>query len=118
MQIETTTFPAPEPNQNILHKAYFVEQICLLLAIQIVLINLLSHVFSLVGKLLPASFLHMRSSSALAVLCATVAMFLTETGRPSICIASAEFLPALRHSSRLQGSGRPHSKLSRSSINS
>jgi diguanylate cyclase (GGDEF)-like protein len=82
MQIETTTFPAPEPNQNILHKAYFVEQICLLLAIQIVLINLLSHVFSLVGKLLPASFLHMRSSSALAVLCATVAMFLTETGRP------------------------------------
>ena len=82
MQIEATTFPAPEPNQNILHKAYFVEQICLVLAIQIVLINLLSHVFTFVGNLLPASFLHMRSSSALAVLCATVALFLTETGRP------------------------------------
>jgi diguanylate cyclase (GGDEF)-like protein len=81
MQIEATTFPVPEPNQNLLHKAYFIEQISLVLAIQIVLINLLGRVFPFVENLLPVSFLHMRSSSALAVLCATVAMFLTEVGR-------------------------------------
>src|SRR5579863_2328542 len=81
MEIEARTFPVPEPNQNLLHRAYFIEQICLVLAIQIVLINLLSHVFTIVGNLLPAVFLHMRSSSALAVLCATVALFLTEAGR-------------------------------------
>ena len=81
MEIEARTFPVPEPNQNLLHRAYFIEQICLVLAIQIVLINLLSHVFTIVSNLLPAGFLHMRSSSALAVLCATVALFLTEAGR-------------------------------------
>jgi diguanylate cyclase (GGDEF)-like protein len=95
MQIEATTFPVPEHNQNILHKAYFVEQICLVLAIQIVLINLLSRVFTFVGNLLPASFLHMRSSSALAVLCATVAMFLTETGRPQRLHRTGKILAGL-----------------------
>jgi diguanylate cyclase (GGDEF)-like protein len=81
MQIEASTFPVIEPNQNLLHKAYFIEQISLVLAIQIVLINLLSRVFTLVENLLPAGLLHMRGSSALAVLCATLAMFLTEAGR-------------------------------------
>jgi diguanylate cyclase (GGDEF)-like protein len=81
MQIESTTFPVLESNQNLLHKAYFIEQISLVLAIQIVLINLLSRVFTQVENLLPAGLLHMRSSSALAVLCATVAMFFTEAGR-------------------------------------
>src|ERR1700758_1930108 len=95
MQIEATTFPAPEPNQNLLHKAYFIEQICLVLAIQIVLINLVSRIFTFVGNLLPASFLHMRSSSALAVLCATVAMFLTETGRPQHLHRIGKILAAL-----------------------
>ncbi len=95
MQIEATTFPAPEPNQNLLHKAYFVEQICLVLAIQIVLINLLSHVFTFVGSLLPASYLHMRGSSALAVLCATVALFLTEAGRPQQLYRMGKILAGL-----------------------
>jgi diguanylate cyclase (GGDEF)-like protein len=81
MQIEAPTFPVHEPNQNVLNRAYFIEQICLVLAVQIVLINLLSRVFALVDNLLPAGLLHMSSTSALAVLCATVAMFFMETGR-------------------------------------
>ncbi|HMG86144.1 MAG TPA: GGDEF domain-containing protein [Terracidiphilus sp.] len=80
MQIEST-FPAHEPNQNLLHKAYFAEQICLALAIQIVLINLLSRVFVVVNNLLPAGMLHMRVYSALAVLSATLALFFTEGRR-------------------------------------
>ena len=81
MQIKATTFPVLEPKQSLLHKAYFIEQISLVLAIQIVLINLLSRVFTLVENFLPAGLLHMRGSSALAVLCTTVAMFFTEAGR-------------------------------------
>ena len=57
MQIEATTFPVQEPNQNLLLRAYFMQQICLVLAIQIVLINLLSHVSTIVGHLLPAGLL-------------------------------------------------------------
>lgn len=81
MQIEATTFPAHEPNQNILHKAYFAEQICLVLAIQIVLINLFSRLFSVLGNLLPAGMQHMGIFSSLAVLCATLALFFTEGKR-------------------------------------
>jgi diguanylate cyclase (GGDEF)-like protein len=81
MQIEATTFPAHEPNQNILHRAYFAEQICLALAVQIVLLNLLARIFPVVNNLLPAGMLHMRVYSALAVLSATLAFFFTEGKR-------------------------------------
>ncbi len=81
MHIESSTFPAPEPNQNLLHKAYFVEQICLVLAVQIVLINLLSRVFPVVDNLLPAAMLNMRVFPAFAALSATLALFFTESRR-------------------------------------
>ncbi len=81
MQIEATTFPVHEPNQNILHKAYFAEQICLVLAIQIVLINLLSRIFGVLANLLPAGMQHMGIFSTLAVLSATLALFFTEGKR-------------------------------------
>jgi len=78
MQTRSRTFPVQEPDQNVLHRAYFAEQICLALAAQIVLINLLSHIFSGVDHLLPAAMLHMRISTALFVLSATLALFFTE----------------------------------------
>lgn len=81
MQIEATTFPVHEPNQNVLHKAYFAEQICLVLAIQIVLINLFSRIFGVLANLLPAGMLHMGIFPSLAVLCATLALFFTEGRR-------------------------------------
>ena len=81
MHIESRMFPVDGPNQNLLHKAYFIEQICLVLAVQIVLINLLSHFATFVSNLLPALMLHMRASSVLAVLCATLALFCTEPNR-------------------------------------
>jgi len=79
--MESTTFPAHEPKENLLHKAYFAEQICLVLAVQVVLINLLSRAFTVVNNLLPEGMLHMRVVSALAVLCATLALFFTEGKR-------------------------------------
>ncbi len=81
MQIGSNTFPVQEPDQNVLHRAYFAEQICLALAVQIVLINLLSHIFSGVDHLLPAVLLHMRISTALFVFFASLALFFTEARR-------------------------------------
>lgn len=81
MQIEATTFPAHEPNQNILHKAYFAEQICLVLVIQIVLINLFSRIFGVPANLLPAGMHDVGIFCSLPVLCATLALFFTEGRR-------------------------------------
>ena len=95
MQIEATTFPVLEPNQNVLNRAYFIEQICLVLAIQIVLINLFARVFVVVNNLLPAGLLQMHSTSALAVLCATVSLFFTEAGRSKRLRGIGKILAAL-----------------------
>jgi diguanylate cyclase (GGDEF)-like protein len=95
MQIKATTFPAHEPNQNILNGAYFAEQICLVLAVQIVLINLLSRIFPVVNNLLPAEMLHMQVYSAVAVLSAAMALFFTEGGRHRKVHRSGKILAGL-----------------------
>ena len=95
MQIEATTFPAHEPNQNILHRAYFAEQISLALAVQFVVANLLSRLFPVVDNLLPAGLLHMRVFPALAVLSATLALFFTEGGRYRNLYRAGRFLVGL-----------------------
>ena len=83
MQIESRALLVHEPNQNLLHKAYFIEQICLLLAVQFALINLLSHFLPIVDNLLPAVMLRMSVPSVFAVLFATLALFCTEANRSS-----------------------------------
>ena len=95
MHIESTTFPAHEPNQDLLHKTYFAEQICLAVAVQIVLINLLARVFTTLNILLPAGLLHMRVFSALAVLSATLALFFTEGRRYRRLYRAGEILAGL-----------------------
>ena len=92
MQIEPKTFPAHEPDQNVLHKAYFAEQICLALVVQFALINLFSQVFPVVDRLLPAAMLHMRFSSVLFVLGATLALFLTEGKKHRKAYRAGKFL--------------------------
>lgn len=81
MHVDSQTSAVGEPNQNILHSAFFIEQICLVVAIQVVLVNLLSFVFVPVYELLPSVLLHMRVSSAFAALCGTLALFFSEEGR-------------------------------------
>ena len=98
MQIEATTFPVHEPNQNLLHRAYFAEQICLVLAIQIVLINLLSRIFGVLANLLPAGMQHMGIFSTLAVLSAQPWLCSSRKGSATRAfIVPERLLPALRH---------------------
>lgn len=84
-----------EPNQNLLHTAFFIEQISLVLVVQVVLINLLSRVFAPIHHLLPAALLQMRATSAVAALLATLALFFTESSRSRRLRYAGEILAAL-----------------------
>lgn len=70
-----------EPNHNLLHSVFFIEQICLIVAIQIALINLLSQLFTPLDPWLPTGLLHMRLASASAAFCASLALFMLESNR-------------------------------------
>jgi hypothetical protein len=70
-----------EPNHELRHGVFFLEQISLIISIQIALLNVLASLFASIEQFLPSPLLHMRPSSALAALCASVALFLLESGR-------------------------------------
>ena len=66
---------------ELLHKAFLVAQVCLLLAFQIALISLFADILAKFESSLHASWLHMHAGSALAMLCASLAIFLSEDMR-------------------------------------
>ncbi|HEY1579767.1 MAG TPA: GGDEF domain-containing protein [Terracidiphilus sp.] len=70
-----------ETNHDLLHSVFFIEQICLIVAVQIAFINLLTQIFTPFANWLPAGLLHMRTSSACAAFCASAALFLLESNR-------------------------------------
>lgn len=70
-----------EPDQDFLHRAFFVEQVSLLLVFQVALFNLLSYVFAPISHFLPVSFHSTSITSALEAVCSTIALFLTEPNR-------------------------------------
>ena len=82
MPIQSSTFTSGEPDQNLLHTIFFVEQVSLLLVIQFALANLLFCVFKPVGHLLPSSFLGMSIGSVLAVMCSAMGLFFMEIKHP------------------------------------
>lgn len=84
-----------EPNHNLLHSVFFVEQICLIVAVQIALINLLSQLFTPLDPWLPIGMLHMRLTSAFAGFCAPVALFLLESNRRKSLQRTGQLLGAL-----------------------
>jgi diguanylate cyclase (GGDEF)-like protein len=83
-----------EPNHELLHSIFFIQQICLIVAIQIVIINLLSQFFTPFGHWLPAELLRMRVSSAGAGFCASLALFLLESNRRKHLHRAGQFLGA------------------------
>lgn len=84
-----------EPSHSLLHSVFFIEQICLIIAIQIAVINVLSSIFFRVESSLPAELLHMRPSSASAALCATLSLFLLESGKDGSLRNLGRFLAAI-----------------------
>ena len=84
-----------EPSHNLLHSVFFIEQICLITSAQIALLNVLSNLFTPIEYYLPTTLLHMRATSASAALCASIALFLLESGRSEQVRHAGQFLGAI-----------------------
>jgi len=70
-----------EPNHELRHGVFFIEQICLIISIQIAALNVLALLIAPIDQFLPSPLLHMRPLSASAALCASLALFLLEGER-------------------------------------
>ena len=81
MRFESRSITSEVSRQDILQTAFLIEQICLVVVLQIALINLFSQLVKPLDLLLPSWLLHMPASSAGAALAATLALFFGESNR-------------------------------------
>lgn len=81
MPFQPRSITGVDPKQDIQHKAFLIEQVCLVLVIQVALINLLLRLIKPLDVLLPAGLLHLPISSAAAIVAATLSLFCTESNR-------------------------------------
>lgn len=70
-----------EPTPDLLHRLFFVRQVCLALIIQIAVAALAARVFPSLGRILPASLAGMHVSFALAALFAALSLSLSDVDR-------------------------------------
>lgn len=82
MRFELRSLASEVSRQDILHTAFLIEQVCLVVVLQIAVINLFSQVVKPLDLLLPSWLLHMSLMSAAAALAATLALYCSESSRP------------------------------------
>jgi diguanylate cyclase (GGDEF)-like protein len=70
-----------QPDPNLLHRVFFIQQVCLALVIQIAVVALCALPFAPLGRLLPACMTEMRASFALAALFSALSLFLSDLDR-------------------------------------
>lgn len=78
--------PSVSPNQpdpNLLHRLFFVRQVCLALVIQLAVAALAARVFGSLNRLLPSVLTEMHASFALAALFAALSLSLSDVDRAS-----------------------------------
>jgi diguanylate cyclase (GGDEF)-like protein len=81
MHYSTKSVNPQQPDPNLLHRVFFIQQVCLALVIQIAAIALCAHPFVPLGRLLPASMTEMRASFALATLFSALSLFFSDLDR-------------------------------------
>ncbi len=77
----STTVGPNQPDPDLLHRLFFIQQVCLALIIQIAVVALCAHPFAPIGNLLPASLTEMHVSFALAALFAALSLFFSDLDR-------------------------------------
>jgi diguanylate cyclase (GGDEF)-like protein len=70
-----------QPDPNLLHRVFFIQQVCLALVVQIAVIAICTHPFVPLSRLLPATMTEMHSSFALAALFSALSLFLSDLDR-------------------------------------
>lgn len=84
MHFESTSFTPQDARQDVLHTAFLIEQICLVVVVQIAVINLFSQIATALNLLLPAWLLQMPAASSGAALAAALALFCIEPNRSAM----------------------------------
>jgi diguanylate cyclase (GGDEF)-like protein len=70
-----------QPDPNLLHRLFFVRQVCLALVVQLAALALCARPFPAIGSALPASLTEMHVSFALAALFSALSLFLSDADR-------------------------------------
>ena len=81
MHYSTKSVNPQQPDPNLLHRVFFIQQVCLALVIQIAVVALCAHPFAPLGQLLPSSMTEMPASFALAALFSALSLFLSDLDR-------------------------------------
>ena len=72
-----------QPDPGLLHRLFFVRQVCLALVVQLAAIALCARPFPILGRTLPQSLTEMHVSFALAALFSALSFFLSDADRVS-----------------------------------
>lgn len=78
MRDRTTSVSPTQPDPSLLHRLYFVQQICLALVVQFAVVALCARPFAALGRSLPEGLIQMHVSFALAALFAALSLFLSD----------------------------------------
>ncbi len=70
-----------QPDPNLLHRLFFVRQVCLALVVQLAVLALCTRPFPAIGSALPTSLTEMHASFALAALFSALSLFLSDADR-------------------------------------
>lgn len=81
MRLSNTSVSPSEPDPDLLHRLFFVRQVCLALNVQLAVVALVVRPFPSLKQLLPTSLTEMHISFALAILCASLSLFFSEVDR-------------------------------------
>jgi diguanylate cyclase (GGDEF)-like protein len=76
MRARREVLPPDQVDPKFLHRIFYVDHFCLLAAAIVAVVNLFPGIFVQMQELLPATWLDMRTSSALTVLFASTSLFL------------------------------------------
>ena len=78
MRDRTTSVSPSQPDPNLLHRLYFIQQACLALVVQFAVVALCARPFSAIGASLPEGLIQMHVSFALGALFAALSLFLAD----------------------------------------
>jgi diguanylate cyclase (GGDEF)-like protein len=78
MRPRATSVSPNQPDPNLLHDLYFVQQVCLALVVQLAIVALCARPFSAIGSSLPHGLIEMHVSFAIAALLAALSLFLAD----------------------------------------
>lgn len=78
MRDKTTSVSPNQPDPNLMHRLYFVQQVCLALVVQFAVVALCARPFTALGTALPEGLIQMHVSFALGVLFAAASLFLAD----------------------------------------